>query len=502
MQTQETTPGPVDSTSVAAADAPRQAPCQAPSRPSRRRRRLAIGLGCVAVLAAIPVGLYFYLTWARQRDLATQFAELDHTDPRWRLEQLLADRPTVPDDENPAIVAWKIQSLLGPGGFDLGSEHDRLFADMDSVHQLNQAQVDALRTALEQQPQALKLARSLKDFQREGRFNITIAPDYISTLIGPLQDCRAIMWMLHLDAMLRAHDEDGDGAVESCRAILVAERAVGDEPYLVAALIRHAGQAVTVGALERVLAHARPSARQLEAMQELLARESEAPILYRALRGERGGCDQLAEALEQGKIKTSALTAGVLAGNSSGIEGWLRNLAPLVGVYGRGELLRLMTETVEAAKLPPEQRAEEINRIDQSVRQSSALLVRVLMPAITNVSESERRQQANLRCAIAALAVELYRIKHARWPETLEAVCKESLLPAVPTDPFDGRPLRYKLLADGLLIYSVGTDGVDNGGNINRERPMDEGVDQGFRLWSVEARRQDPLPPPPQPRDD
>jgi hypothetical protein len=454
----------------------------------------------MAVLAAIPVGLYFYLSWARQRDLAAQFAELDRTDPRWRIEELLADRPAVPDDENPAIVASQVQALLERGWFHLGHEADRLFAEMDSVHQLNLPQVDALRTALEKQRQAVKLARSLKDFQREGRFDITIAPDYISTHSEPLARCQGIVWMLHYDATLRAQDQDGDGAVESCRAMLVAARAIGDAPYLTAALTRYVCQAATVGALERVLAQTRHSAGQLEAMQKLLTREMEVPILYRALRGERGGIDQLVEAIEQGKIKPSS-SGGLTVGESSWIQAWLQ--APMLAGFGRGDLLRLMTEAVEAAKLPPEQRAEAFKRINQSVQQidrsarRGSTFLLLLMPNTTRASESDRRQQGNMRCAIVALAAERYRLKHARWPDTLEAVCKEGLLPAVPTDPFDGRSLRYKRVADGLLIYSVGMDGVDNGGNLNRQRPMDEGVDQGFQLWDPEARRQEPLPPPP-----
>jgi hypothetical protein len=67
----------------------------------------------------------------------------------------------------------------------------------------------------------------------------------------------------------------------------------------------------------------------------------------------------------------------------------------------------------------------------------------------------------------------------------------------VPVDPYDGQPLRYKLKQDGVVIYSVGHDGVDNGGNINRDRNLDVGVDQGFSLWNVGARRQPPLPVPP-----
>ncbi|HYT62086.1 MAG TPA: hypothetical protein VEL06_18040 [Haliangiales bacterium] len=39
-----------------------------------------------------------------------------------------------------------------------------------------------------------------------------------------------------------------------------------------------------------------------------------------------------------------------------------------------------------------------------------------------------------------------------------------SFLPAVPLDPFDGAPLRYKQLSKGCVVYSIGPDGRDNGG--------------------------------------
>ena len=40
----------------------------------------------------------------------------------------------------------------------------------------------------------------------------------------------------------------------------------------------------------------------------------------------------------------------------------------------------------------------------------------------------------------------------------------------MPTDPFDGAPLRYRRFAKGYVIYSIGSDGHDDGG---REKPID-----------------------------
>jgi len=62
-------------------------------------------------------------------------------------------------------------------------------------------------------------------------------------------------------------------------------------------------------------------------------------------------------------------------------------------------------------------------------------------------------------------------------------------------DPYDGASLRYRRLGDGVLIYSIGPDGKDNGGVIDRDNPYREGADIGFRLWNPPQCRQPAAPP-------
>jgi hypothetical protein len=73
----------------------------------------------------------------------------------------------------------------------------------------------------------------------------------------------------------------------------------------------------------------------------------------------------------------------------------------------------------------------------------------------------------------------------------------------VPLDPYDGQPLRCRRLKDGVVAYSVGPDGKDDGGNLRPEQAEEGaeggGLDVGFRLWDVAHRRQPPRPPPPKP---
>lgn len=73
------------------------------------------------------------------------------------------------------------------------------------------------------------------------------------------------------------------------------------------------------------------------------------------------------------------------------------------------------------------------------------------------VAETEKQM------ALTAIGLRRYKLRHGQFPESLSALVPE-FLPALPIDCMDGQPMRYRLLADGdFLLYSVGTDGKDNG---------------------------------------
>src|SRR5262249_33615509 len=110
------------------------------------------------------------------------------------------------------------------------------------------------------------------------------------------------------------------------------------------------------------------------------------------------------------------------------------------------------------------------------------VLATLSTPALVKVADSFHRSQADLRCAIVALAVERYRREHGRWPDKLDQLVPK-LLSKVPVDPYDQKPLRYRRLHDGVVIYSVGADGKDDGGKVDRQKYTSPGTDLGFRLW-------------------
>ncbi len=71
------------------------------------------------------------------------------------------------------------------------------------------------------------------------------------------------------------------------------------------------------------------------------------------------------------------------------------------------------------------------------------------------------------RAMRAAIACERFRLRHERWPSELSEVCPE-LLDRLPVDPFDGKPIRYSIVAEGIQLWTIAEDGIDNGGDIRQ----------------------------------
>jgi hypothetical protein len=66
------------------------------------------------------------------------------------------------------------------------------------------------------------------------------------------------------------------------------------------------------------------------------------------------------------------------------------------------------------------------------------------------------------QCAIAGVAVARHRLAHGALPDRLEQLVPAEL-DEIPTDPFDGGPLRYRRGVSGAEVYSVGPERKEDG---------------------------------------
>jgi hypothetical protein len=457
--------------------------------PVRSRRRWYV-LGAFALLfLAVPLGYMLIGGWLRERQLQELYTEIEADDPNWRWADLIAELEPAPDEENAFTQMRKVRDMLKITAFSIGGGWD---ADAkEKARQVRNARLspenaELLRGAFQPlNPQIMPEARKLKDFPR-GRLKIDPSINFFELLIEDVQHARDLMRLLDADIMLRLHDNDMEGAAESWHALLNTSHAIEDNPTLIGQLVRMAGQSIALGALERMLGQGELSEADLAKIQSLLERERADNLLYFGMRGERAGGHQLYEHMRDGKMTMSKL----MNGNKSAPNFGERAIDLFPGFILRGypEHLRLMTEQVKLTKLPEHERAAAMRKIEDQVRGSGNMYVRLIMPASMKVGEASQRTQAMLRSAQVAVAAERHRLKSDTWPRDIDELVQAGLLKDIPNDPYDGKALRFKHTPTGIVIYSVASDKTDNQGLIDRARPGTSGSDIGFELWDRQLR--------------
>lgn len=93
----------------------------------------------------------------------------------------------------------------------------------------------------------------------------------------------------------------------------------------------------------------------------------------------------------------------------------------------------------------------------------ASLLGTMLMPAVRQVFEADRRSTMRQAATVTGLAVLEYRVQQGQLPGSLAALVPQ-YLPAVPTDSYTGQPLKYLVDGATFRVYSVGPNRQDDGG--------------------------------------
>jgi hypothetical protein len=93
----------------------------------------------------------------------------------------------------------------------------------------------------------------------------------------------------------------------------------------------------------------------------------------------------------------------------------------------------------------------------------TTLLWSVLMPAVSRVGEFQEARTVNMDLVRVSLRLRLYFLEKGEFPERLD------VLTDIPRDRFVDKPLIYRREGKGYVLYSVGPNGVDDGG-LERSR--------------------------------
>lgn len=91
--------------------------------------------------------------------------------------------------------------------------------------------------------------------------------------------------------------------------------------------------------------------------------------------------------------------------------------------------------------------------------------------------EPRDRTDREIKQVEIAVALTRYRLAAGAYPERLDDLVPK-YLSKVSLDPVDGQPMRYARKNGAAVVYSIGSDGKDDDGNVTGtefERPTDDG---------------------------
>jgi len=119
-----------------------------------------------------------------------------------------------------------------------------------------------------------------------------------------------------------------------------------------------------------------------------------------------------------------------------------------------------------------------LNRASSSPRRYRYFVSMMAIPNFARAGERAVQVETERQMTLAVIALKRFELRHGKLPSSLEALVPE-FLATVPYDYMSAKPLRYRVGSDGrYVIYSVGEDGQDDGGD---PKP---GPGQANGLWT------------------
>ena len=155
------------------------------------------------------------------------------------------------------------------------------------------------------------------------------------------------------------------------------------------------------------------------------------------------------------------------------------------------EIARYYRNLLELSNVP---KAHSIQKIVDSKTPSAAdPLSRVIRgfqqpERMEAVARAAARTTASLRAMECLVALRRWQISHRGLPKDLASVVKGVGLKTVPLDPYDGLPMKLTVIDGQPVVYSIGRDGIDQGGRIDCDRDIKPSGDLVYRLPVVEER--------------
>jgi hypothetical protein len=236
---------------------------------------------------------------------------------------------------------------------------------------------------------------------------------------------------------------------------------------------------------------------QLAALQEQLKQIDLPAMVAKSFSSERAAACRFMETTSPGKMaELSGTMKNSLWQKLNNSTFWFYTLAPRGWFYQNMITLAALEQnaidTINTAGqiISPQQSAEMYIKVEKlasgSLFSPYSFFAAIAVPNFIKAWQTTARNQTLVNEAQIVCALERYRLAHGEYPETLESLVPQFIekLPhdiiGGPPSPGSGaasQPLHYRREANGkFLLYSVGWNETDDGGQVSEDREKGDWV--------------------------
>lgn len=464
-------------------------------RPWKWMKRIAASFLLLILFVALLYLIFRQISYEDgEKDLAEVRAELDLKDPGWRYDDLNKAYSALipPPERNSATLIVQIpepHSKANIGHIFIFLTHPPTTSELLPRGLRKYADEEAAVLPADN-PILLKLAS-----MREGGLPMTDSLMYPHEGWSRLEEIRKSLGVIEVAGAAVSSRQDFKSSLVYINAMLNAGRSIGDLPRILGQMWRNGTVRRAAWMTTQMLAWGEPD-EGLEQLQREFLKEADRSWLKTTLRGERAVADRVVENFTEKDERDYLFFPALMSDETRQPLDWEDHLALYLFRPHRAEslasVLRGLTKAIEISDLPTPDRqitwkelekrnyGNPLAKIQDKWRYS---LMSSCLPSYGKVDEA----RAHSRTLATAIACERFRKAKGRWPVALTEIPTE-ILPTIPIDPYDGKPLRYRVLPDGVIVYSLGPPPL-----LNENALIDLTTYKiGTPLWNVSLRRKQP----------
>jgi len=296
------------------------------------------------------------------------------------------------------------------------------------------------------------------DFHR----NWSLGPDLPLPEYAPM---RQTVRLLAVQAMLQSEAGHPEAALHTIQVGAHMAQHVGQEPTIIAFLVRIAMEAIMDRVFQWIINRYADRPDVLLLAEQTEQEFGPMPDIRTALRGEVVMCRTMVGMFRKDLARSPAnlyirkpltgasQTVVADAYEAHSLSFWRRVFAAVnrtpddpMATY---VAFKAVNDAEEAISIGKDGKAKPTYEWDE-----------LLAPFFSGAEEKVVRNEAQRHLRRTLIALLAYRQREGHLPETLSV-----LSPAASSDPYIHQPLHYRRLETGFVLYSVGTNLIDNGGN-------------------------------------